>query len=336
MNLSKMRHWKLIGLAALMIVVLVPLLVSLKGTSQPPITQSPSQPTTSQNPQEGESAPPNFDTSADEEDGDTYVTNEIELADAEDEDAQDQTEQTYAFALDQQTMPMMAQATPEQKKLAQQNHLLLLIDRLGLSKDQLTQLKNITGGLIKSRDESRAAMEKNQKDVNDFLLKFQGSEDDLKKGLEPLRKAGQDLKKAHQEKVAAAEKALKQNLNWEQGEKLMKAVAGRHRVMIMRHGMPGMMQHGGPGFFGQQGQQMRKGQHNQGNQPPSMGQMMKGQQHQGNQPPQPPMMRGQQPMNPMQVRQNQGPKIGPLGHFLMLHLDTLDAALAAKLAALGS
>lgn len=328
MELSKMRHWKLIGLAALMIAVLVPLLVSLKGTSQPTVTQSPSQPTTSQNLQEGESAPPSFDTSADEEDGDTYVTNEIELADAEDEDAQEQTEQTYAFALDQQSMPMMAQATPEEKKLAEQNHLLLLIDRLGLSKDQLTQLKNITDGLIKSRDEHKAAMEKNQKDVNDFLLKFQGSEDDLKKGLEPLRKAGQDLKKAHQEKVAAAEKALKQNLNWEQGEKLIKAASRGHRVMIMRHGMPGMMQHGGPGprafFFGQQGQQMRKGQ------------MMKGQQRQGNQPPQPPMMRGQQPMNPMQTRQNQSPKIGPLGHFLMLHLDALDATLAAKLAALGS
>jgi hypothetical protein len=312
MQLAKMRPWKLFGLVGLIVVLAVPFVIVWQGTSQPdPVPQ----PEMVLNLQDDESAAMNPDEPFE-------IALSQDMFDLADEDEMDE----FTLMLNQQ--PMMPGASAEQKKLMQQNRLLLLISRLGLTKEQLQQFKAITADLIKSRDEHRAALEKHQKDVNDFLLKFQGTDEDLQKGLQELKKTGQELHKAHHDKVAAAEKTFKQNLNWEQGEKLTKAVRVGQRLMVFRRGLMGP--HGDPGprafNFRQPGEQ-KENQH-----------MMPGERSQGKQRPmmRQPVQPGQRLPHMAQGRQAQGPQVGPIGHFLMKNVEILDEVLAAKLAALGS
>jgi hypothetical protein len=161
----------------------------------------------------------------------------------------------------------------------------------------------------------------------------------LQKGLQELRKGGQDLKKAHHEKLVAAEKQVKQMLSFAQGEKFMKAIRGSARsprVMALRRPMMNMMRPSpGPQTFsfhhGQRAQheiiqefrhRLQQMQPQQGNQPPMMRQ---------------PRQQKRGPMAQMQQgRQTQSLQIGAIGHFLMRHLDVLDEVLSAKLAALRS
>jgi hypothetical protein len=209
--------------------------------------------------------------------------------------------------------PGMPNIDPEQAKLAQQNRLLLLINGLELSKEQLTQLKAITSDLIQSRDKIRSAIAGHQKEVNAFLLKFQGTEEELKSGLQSLRQGLLMVVKSHLEKVAEAEKAVKEMLSFEQGEKLMRAIHGGigpgHR----------MMQRPGSRMFFME----RLGERIRGRAEDLRARIQ--------------TWRQQNPARqPMVQQRQQLPKIGQLGRVLMRHLDVLDAALAAKLAALGS
>jgi hypothetical protein len=228
--------------------------------------------------------------------------------------------------------PMMTPADTEPMKLARQNRLLLLINRLGLSREQLAQLKTITGDLIRARDDYRVARTNHQKELNDFLLKFQGSHEDLQRGLEPLRQAGRDLHRGFLEKVAGAEKTVKQSLTWEQGEKLTRAVRRGGAILLRRHApgqtlAPGhgarLFRFGGPPRLEIREEirvQLQK--HLNTLRHWMQGRRMPGQ-------PQQPMMPGMQPpREPL-------PSIGPIGHFMLRHLDALDEALAAKLAAVG-
>ncbi len=312
MKLAKMRPWKLFGLVGLIVVLAVPFFIVWQGTSQP--APAP-QPEPVFNLQADESAAMNQDERFE------IAFNPAAFAFVDDDEIDE-----YTLMLDQ--APMMPEANAEQKKLMQQNRLLLLITRLGLTKEQLQQFKTITADLIKSRDEHRAALGKYQKDVNDFLLKFQGTDEDLQKGLDEFKKTGQELHKTHHDKVAAAEKTFKQNLNWEQGEKLLKAVRVGQRMMILRRSMMGPQGRPGPRAFysGEPGEQ-KENQH-----------MMPRQQHRNDQPPtmRQPGQPGQLVPHMMQRRQAQGPQVGPIGHFLMKNVDILDEVLAAKLAALGS
>ncbi len=333
--IEKMRNWKWLGLLALGIAVAIPVTMTLTGASQPSPPATPSQSESYFNSQNQDEA---FDEPVFDEEG------MMAMAFQSDDFSEDiEGEETGEFAFFSQEPMMMNEGNAEQKKLAKQNRLLLLLNRLALSKEQLQQLKNITGDLKKEKESHQTAMAQKQKELNNFLLKFNGSEEDLKKALQELRKGDPEAMKAHHEKLAAAEKQIKQLLNWEQGEKLMKTGRGQqHRQMMsFSPGMGMMQQHSGPRafFFNQRGNgpgpQMRD--HMQGLQKMMRQHMQMGTQ-QGNQPPMmnQPGQPGQHGSQMMQGRKAQGPQVGPFGHFLMMNIDILDEVLAAKLAALGS
>lgn len=204
----------------------------------------------------------------------------------------------------------MPHIDPEQARLAQQNRLLLLINSLELSKEQLTKLKTITSDLIQSRDKVHSAMADHQKEVNAFLLKFQGTEEELKSGLQSLRQGLLMMVKSHLEKVAEAENTVKEMLSFEQGEKLLGVIHGGigpgHR----------MMQRPGSRMFFME----RLGERIRGRAEDLRARIQ--------------TWRQQNP-TPMMHQRQQLPKISQLGYLLMRHLNALDDALAAKLAALG-
>ncbi len=329
--IEKMRNWKWIGLMVLAIAVASPITITLTGASQPspPVPQPQTE---------------SYSNSQDEE-FDEPLWNEdgmMAMAFQSDDFFGDiESDESEAFAFFQPPMMLGMEGNAEQKKLAKQNRLLLLLNRLGLTKEQLKQLKTITGDLRKEKEAHHAAKAQKQKELNDFLLKFNGSEEDLKKGLQELRKEDPAAMKAHHEKLAAAEKQIKQLLNWEQGEKLMKAgrVKSHRQMMFFGPGMNMMQQHdGGPrAFFFQHREKGRDSQMRERMQG-MMRQHMQMQPPQGNQPPmmmQPgqPHGRGPQMMQRGQAQHHQG---SPFLFVLMQNIEILDDVLAAKLAALGS
>ncbi len=215
------------------------------------------------------------------------------------------------FAWLAKMQPRMPNIDPEQARLAQQNRLLLLINSLEFSKEQLTKLKAITSDLIQSRDKIRSAIANHQKEVNAFLLKFQGTEEELKSGLHPLHQGLLMVMKSHVEKVAEAETAVKEMLSFQQGEKLLRAtrIGPQHRMMER----PGSRMF----FMERLGKRMRE----RAEDPRTRIQTW----------------RRQNPARqPMMQPSGQLPTIGQIGRLLMRYLDVLDEALAAKLAALGS
>lgn len=205
------------------------------------------------------------------------------------------------FAWLAEMQPGMPNIDPEQARLAQQNRLLLLINSLELSKEQLMKLKTITSDLIQSRDKVRSAMANHHKEVNAFLLKFQGTEEELKSGLQPLHQGLLTVMKSHVEKVAEAEKAVKEMLSFQQGEKLLRATRTTLSRMF---------------FMERLSERIKK----RAEAPQNRIQTWR-----------------QNPARqPMMQSRGQLPTIGQIGRLLMRYLDVLDEALAAKLAALGS
>jgi hypothetical protein len=210
-----------------------------------------------------------------------------------------------------------AQMSPEQ--LQHEIQLLMAINRMGLTVEQLGELKNIIAELKTIRHEPMVQ----QRGLREFLLSWQGSPEEFEGALrafqEQAEQARQQLRQRHRDAI----EQLKETLSYRQGELLMGALKRLDGPGAMGHMAERMAQHTA------QMQQMHQ----------SMGRMGRGMRPQMG-------MMGQrqmrQPMGQMGGMMGMMGPMGPMGQaprqtfgeLILKHLDLLERVIDEKLQAL--
>jgi hypothetical protein len=225
-------------------------------------------------------------------------------------------------------MPMDTMAQPQAQSdpqaLQHEIHLLMAINRMGLTEFQLERLKTILADL----KVSQMAQMQRQRELKQFLLSWQGSPEEFDAALKEQQEKLQQGQKIFQQQRRQALEQLKDVFSYRQGELL------RETLQKLSGGMPAMGQMQQPmgqsmtqmrGHMGQRQGGSGMGGHGQ------MGMMGRTQQHM-----QPMMQHMQQMMQMMQMMQQMG-GMGQAPSFdelVLKHLDLLERVLGEKLQAL--
>ena len=101
--------------------------------------------------------------------------------------------------------------------------LLTLIDSMGLSVEQMTQIHDLTSGLLKDQQE----VSQGQFNLRDFLLEFAGDAAQFQQKVVPYREKLQAACTSYQTKLASVLEQIKGMLSLDQGTQLLDFVFGK-------------------------------------------------------------------------------------------------------------
>lgn len=113
-------------------------------------------------------------------------------------------------------------------QLTKETELLMLINLMELTKDQMTQLKDITSALLGIQKEIRTA----QEELKDFLLGFQGSREEFQKAVAPFGEKLKGAREAFQAKTEDSLSQIKSILTIKQGEVLIGFLTQSEQVLV--------------------------------------------------------------------------------------------------------